>query len=214
MSRTRVGVIGAGIAGPVAAMFLKQKGYDPVLYERLDSPSNAGLSIGYVSSLLPPPAAARSPPSSIQWNGLVVLSKIPGLLEYIDGNQVDEFHFYSVLPEDLGLLGVSDHFRRHREATGFGTVGVERPLLQNRLVEFAQKLDIPVNFGYKLENLEQTEDGVTVTFANGVKEAFSFVVGCDGLHSNTRSCLFGETPADYTGVSQVRLCSSWLSWSS
>lgn len=46
MPPTRVGVIGAGIAGPVAAMFLKQNGYNPVLYERLDSPSDHGLGLG------------------------------------------------------------------------------------------------------------------------------------------------------------------------
>ena len=45
MSPTRVGVIGAGVAGPVCAMLLKQKGYDPILYERLDGPSEAGLGL-------------------------------------------------------------------------------------------------------------------------------------------------------------------------
>ena len=118
---------------------------------------------------------------------------------------MDEFHFYSVLPEDQGLLGISDHPRLQREAKGHGTITVQRPVLQKRLVEFAQKLGIPINFGHKLEKLEQAEDSVTVTFANGVQETFSFVVGCDGLHSNTRSCLFGEMPADYTGLSQVYL---------
>lgn len=37
MSPARVGVIGAGMAGPVLAMYLKLKGYDPVIYERTDS---------------------------------------------------------------------------------------------------------------------------------------------------------------------------------
>ena len=73
-----------------------------------------------------------------------------------------------------------------------------------RVVEYAQKLGIPIHFGHKLVELEQAAESVTVTFANGAKETFSFVIGCDGLHSNTRGCLFGETPADYTGVSQVR----------
>ncbi|GJE95745.1 hypothetical protein PsYK624_119320 [Phanerochaete sordida] len=46
MRPARVGIIGAGIAGPVLAMFLKQKGYAPVLYEQLAVPSDAGLGIG------------------------------------------------------------------------------------------------------------------------------------------------------------------------
>lgn len=45
---TRVAVIGCGIAGPTLAMFLKKKGYDPVIYERLDDVPSAGLSLMYV----------------------------------------------------------------------------------------------------------------------------------------------------------------------
>lgn len=71
------------------------------------------------------------------------------------------------------------------------------------MIEMAEKAGVRVLWGHKLEALEQGEDNVAVTFANGVKETFSFVVGCDGLHSNTRSCLFGEQPTSYTGFAQV-----------
>ena len=46
MTPARIGVIGAGLAGPVLAVYLKLKGYDPVIYERNDSVSDAGLGIG------------------------------------------------------------------------------------------------------------------------------------------------------------------------
>ena len=49
MSPAKVGVIGCGIAGPVLAIFLKLKGYEPVVYERYESTADAGLVIGYVS---------------------------------------------------------------------------------------------------------------------------------------------------------------------
>ena len=48
MSPTKVLVIGAGIAGPLLAVFLKRKGYDPVLCERTEHISTAGLSLWYV----------------------------------------------------------------------------------------------------------------------------------------------------------------------
>ena len=48
MSATRVAVIGGGICGPVMAMLLKLKGYDPVIYERLPAIQDRGLGIGYV----------------------------------------------------------------------------------------------------------------------------------------------------------------------
>ena len=56
MEPTRVGIIGAGMAGPVLAIFLKAKGYSPIVYERNEAPSDAGLGIGY----------GDVPPSSLQ----------------------------------------------------------------------------------------------------------------------------------------------------
>lgn len=44
MADTRVIVVGAGIAGPVLAIFLKTRGYDPIIYERLPGPGEGGLS--------------------------------------------------------------------------------------------------------------------------------------------------------------------------
>ena len=65
-------------------------------------------------------------------------------------------------------------------------------------------MGIAVNWGYQLEALQQDDDGVSVAFANGVQESFSFVIGCDGLRSSTRESLFGEQPVHYTGLSMVR----------
>ena len=45
MSSTHVAIIGAGIAGPVLAMLFKQRGYDPVVYERAKEPWQGGLSL-------------------------------------------------------------------------------------------------------------------------------------------------------------------------
>jgi salicylate hydroxylase len=43
MSKPRIIIVGAGIAGPVLAVFLKKRGYDPVIYERLPGPGEGGL---------------------------------------------------------------------------------------------------------------------------------------------------------------------------
>ena len=48
MSSIRVLVIGCGIAGPVLSIFLKRKGYDPVLFDRLDGVQEAGISLMYI----------------------------------------------------------------------------------------------------------------------------------------------------------------------
>lgn len=50
-----------------------------------------------------------------------------------------------------------------------------------------------VKFGKKLEMWEQqgpAEDDVVLKFADGTEERASVVVGCDGIHSNVRACMF------------------------
>lgn len=143
-------------------------------------------------------------PASLQVNGLRVLDQIPGLLDYLPRYFLDEFHFYSVIPEDLSLLAELDQPKKMREESGLGTFGIRRSELQKKIVEYAEKSGVEFKWSHKLEQLEQHHESITVTFANGSKDTFSFVVGCDGLHSNTRTCLFGESPAEYTGMSQVR----------
>lgn len=133
-----------------------------------------------------------------------MLAKVPGLLDYIGGFPPDEFHFYSVVEEDVAVLGITDHLRRQRESGGLGVRFVARAALQERLAQFLADMGMPVKWGHKLETLEQDDNSVTVSFANGVKETFSIVVGCDGLHSGTRQCLFGMQQAEYMGISQVR----------
>ena len=46
-SGTKVIIVGAGIAGPVLAMFLKAKGYNPIIYERLHGITELGLGLLY-----------------------------------------------------------------------------------------------------------------------------------------------------------------------
>ncbi|GJE95045.1 FAD/NAD(P)-binding domain-containing protein [Phanerochaete sordida] len=185
MTPVRVGIIGGGIVGPVAAILLKQQGYDPVIFERNDTRSEAGIGLG------------------IQRNGLLVLQRIPGLVESLAGHTLDYFHFYSTLAEDSGVLGQLDGPKRRREQTGVGTIGIRRSVLQLALISAAERAGVEIRWGHHLNTLEQTEDGVTLSFANGARETVSFVVGCDGLHSDTRKALFGEERADYTGLTQT-----------
>jgi hypothetical protein len=42
MPETKIIIVGCGIAGPVLATFLKLKGYNPVIYERLTDDPEGG----------------------------------------------------------------------------------------------------------------------------------------------------------------------------
>ncbi|KAI0093159.1 hypothetical protein BDY19DRAFT_982954 [Irpex rosettiformis] len=176
---TKVIVVGAGIAGPVLATFLKLRGYEPTVYERVPELPDGGL--GHL----------------LQPNGLRVLSKVPGLLENIEMAKLERTAFYSVVQGDTGLLA------EQPTNPTFAFHGVRRPVFHKALVEAAERVGVEFKWGHKLVSLEQGEDSVTVAFENGSKATGSFVVGCDGLHSNTRTCLFGDEKADFTGLCQT-----------
>lgn len=182
----RVGIIGGGLAGPVIATLLKLKGYNPVIFERRETVAEGGIGIG------------------VQRNGLEVLQRIPGLVESLPGLPLDYFHFYSVVPEDKCVLAELDGPKRRREAAGgLGTIGMRRSALQGVLVAAAERTGVPIRWRHRLSTLEQREADVLLTFGDGTQEPVGFVVGCDGLHSDTRKALFGEQPANYTGLAQT-----------
>ena len=81
--------------------------------------------------------------------------------------------------------------------------GIRRPVLLRLLVDAAESYGVAIKWGHHLESLEQDLNSVTVHFANGNSDTASFVVGCDGLHSNTRACLFGREKATFTGLVQA-----------
>jgi len=184
--RTKVIVVGCGTAGPVLATFLKRKGYEPVVYERGKPGSDGGLSL------------------MLQVNGLRVLSLIPGLFESISGKPVEKLEFYSTVPGDEGKLAESDIPRSYLlKNYGYTMMGVQRQKLLRLLTETAEKDGVEIKWEHKLVDLEQGPDSVTVKFENGHTDTAGFVIGCDGLHSNTRTCLFGKEEAAFTGMTQT-----------
>ncbi|TFY69709.1 hypothetical protein EVG20_g3040 [Dentipellis fragilis] len=79
-SGAKVIIAGAGIAGPILAVFLKLRGYAPVVYERLPVLGDAGLSLWYAPpplSFFPRRDSSTIVCNSLQPNGLRILSQIP-----------------------------------------------------------------------------------------------------------------------------------------
>ncbi|KAH9920084.1 uncharacterized protein B0H18DRAFT_1096002 [Fomitopsis serialis] len=182
-TKTKVIIAGAGIAGPILATFLKLKGYDPTVYERVDALTDAGLSL------------------VLQPNGLRVLhySRLHG-----------EAH-RTADPETATRICSSRrdyctcrcrHIANGRTA-GFPAIGVRRPVFNRTIVEVAESHGVKIVFGHQLVSLKQEAESVEVTFANGAVDSASFVIGCDGLHSDTRICLFGSESATFTGLTQT-----------
>ncbi|KAG1802654.1 uncharacterized protein HD556DRAFT_702700 [Suillus plorans] len=147
--------------------------------------------------------AVRNNLRRLQPNGLRVLSLIPGLVEQIPGYSPDSMVHCSSLDGKEDILAEADISPdAAREQFGFPFIGVRRAEFQRFLIDTAEKHGIEIKWGHQAIEYEQSEDAVEVTFANGVKDTASFVVGCDGLHSNTRIALFGKEKANFTGLVQ------------
>src|SRR6476660_2134911 len=56
-----------------------------------------------------------------------------------------------------------------------------------------------IRLSHKLVGLDETTDGVRLTFANGTIATADAAVGADGVHSVARDMLFGVSPVNFTG---------------
>lgn len=147
--------------------------------------------------------------SRLQANGMRVLSLIPGFdVEKIPGQWIDQIVHHSWMPEEQDKLAQSDTPSKGKARFGYQMRGVERTGLHEYLVQTAKDHGAEFKWKHKFVSLEQTSDEVTVTFENGHTDTASFVIGCDGLHSNTRVSLFGREKVDFTGMTQVDASSS------
>lgn len=141
----------------------------------------------------------------MQSNGIRVLSLIPGLVEEIPGQPLDILRWVSVVPEDTGILAEQDISPANAEERAHSPIGVRRTDFHKLIVRKAQEAGVEIHLNHKVVALEEGEDEVKVIFQNGTSTTGSFVVGADGLHSNTRVALFGEESAEFTGLVQVSM---------
>ncbi len=56
-----------------------------------------------------------------------------------------------------------------------------------------------IRLSHKLVGLDETSEGVRLSFANGATVVADAVIGADGVHSTVRDILFGTTPVNFTG---------------
>jgi 2-polyprenyl-6-methoxyphenol hydroxylase-like FAD-dependent oxidoreductase len=169
-------IIGGGIAGPATALALQKAGIRATIYEAYPAPAD-GLGAGL---MLAP-------------NGLQAL-KIIGI--------------------DAQLRAVSRPIRRMVMANGQGKVltnfdGLEglppsrviwRSDLYRVLREAVEAADIPIVYGKRLVQAEETANGVSVQFADGSQAFGDILIGADGIRSTMRTLIDPSAPApQYAG---------------
>ncbi|MCF4121084.1 FAD-dependent monooxygenase [Antribacter sp. KLBMP9083] len=182
----RVLVVGAGVAGTAAAIFLAERGVDVDLIDAKGEVTATGSGI------------------TLQGNALRVLHDL-GVGEDV---QRHGFAFTTLglrAPDPAGTLLVEMPDARTGGPDLPATVGIPRPELARILIERAASAGAHVRMGTELTGLRQDDDGVDVDLADGTTERYDLVVGADGLHSRVREIIgIPERPAG-TGMAIWRV---------
>jgi 2-polyprenyl-6-methoxyphenol hydroxylase-like FAD-dependent oxidoreductase len=175
-----VAIIGAGIAGLVAAKALIDRGYCVKIFEQAHQFT---VPIGGALILLP--------------SGIAAL-KAANLGDIVDALQVD-IHFASTHAADgrlllPGSLALDEFYQK----TGEQMSTFVRYDLQKNLLEALPK--DTVVFGYCCDSIKESETGVEINFKNGEQIHARYLCGADGIKSKVRAFIQSDNQPQYTGI--------------
>ncbi|KAH0593177.1 hypothetical protein MHUMG1_09179 [Metarhizium humberi] len=181
-------IIGCGVAGPVLGNLLIQKGYHPIVFEKVSELGDAGASLMLMS------------------NGLKVLELV-GVADNItaESNPIQRFIDST---SDGKLLGSSDLPSTFKDKYGHPLAGIKRTSINLMLKRTLLDRDIEVREGWELLDIEEKKDSVTAYFNHERAVTASFLIGCDGIKSASRRALLrskgiAEGLPSYTGLTQT-----------
>ena len=166
----RVLIVGGGIAGPVIAILLKQKGWQPIILEKVRNIGQSGIAI------------------AVHCNGLKVLNQI-GLATQLLSKSSPPWQCWQESsstgkylggPASVLLAGCIDRY-------GWPCIGMSRTNLQSSLKQASRAQNIPYVEGWRIDRIEESESTVTVISRDGQRMSGSFVIGCDGIRSTIRN---------------------------
>jgi 2-polyprenyl-6-methoxyphenol hydroxylase-like FAD-dependent oxidoreductase len=180
-SRLKAIIIGGGIGGLTAAIALRRKGIDAVVYERAPQMQVVGAGISL-------------------WPNAVKALRVLGLGEALD--QVSLMNETGALRRANGSILAITSAKAMETRFGGGVIVLHRAELQDLLRSFAGPET--VRLGHALVGIEQDDRGVTARFENGMEARGDVLIGADGLHSVVRRCLDHTDPLRYSGYTAWR----------
>lgn len=173
-------VVGAGVAGPVAAMALQQVGIEAEIVEAWPRPEG---ETGSYFTLTP--------------NGLDALDAVGAL------HLAREIGFATRRNVMRGRKGqvVGDLPLGEPLADGTPALTMKRSRLAVALAQEAERRGIPVTWGRRLTGATSEGGRVVASYGDGTSSAADLLIGCDGVHSVVRRLVDLEAPAArYVGL--------------
>lgn len=164
MQKQTVLISGASIAGPALAFWLSRYGYEVTIVENAPTLRPGGYAVDFRGAAVD------------------VLSKM-GLLE--------EIRKYETRSEKVSMVN-KHHQVVARMPDGFTSGELE--ILRGDLAAVlynATRQNAEYIFDDSITAMNDTMDGVIVSFKRGMPRRFDLVIGADGLHSNVRALEFG-----------------------
>ncbi len=190
-----VAIIGAGLVGALAAIFMARRGYAVSVYEgRPDWRAAEGRAAGQ----------GRSINLALSLRGLTALAKVG-----LDGAAIaGGMPMASRMIHHLGRGGAT-----HLESVAYGQAregedarhhmlySVSRNGLNEMLLAAAEAAGVRMHFGARLSTityLPGEEGGVEVAFEGGAVAHAALLLGCDGVHSVVRGEVLRRRPIDFS----------------
>ncbi|MFD7465824.1 FAD-dependent oxidoreductase [Streptomyces tendae] len=186
MSEARkVLVIGGGAAGSAVTILLRRAGVTVDLVEAKDDwNATAGSGI------------------TLQGNALRVLREL-GVWEQVEASGFG-FGSVGITAPDGTVLHAQDDLRTGGEDLP-ATVGMQRPRLQQILIDAVRAGGATVRLGTTAEILDQDTGGVSVRLSDGTEHRYDLVVAADGLGSRTRAAIGITDKPEPTGMAIWRV---------
>ncbi|WP_121750936.1 FAD-dependent oxidoreductase [Streptomyces sp. E2N166] len=183
-SRT-VLVVGGGAAGNAVTILLRRAGLTVDLVEAKDDwNATAGSGI------------------TLQGNALRVLREL-GVWEQVQASGYG-FGSVGITAPDGTVLHSQDDLRTGGDDLP-ATVGMQRPRLQQILIDAVRAGGATVRLGTTAEILDQGPDGVSVRLSDGSEHRYDLVVAADGLGSATRAAIGITDKPEPTGMAIWRV---------
>lgn len=166
-SRPSIAIVGAGMGGLAVAATLRQVGIDVAVYEQAHQFARIGAGIQML------------PNSSHVLRGIGILDKL----------RAKAFEPYSHLNRVWDTGEVKRELPMPDTLYGAPFLCMHRADLHDALLSVLPS-DI-IHLNKKLTGLDQSDSGVTLSFADGSKAQADAVIGADGVHSIVRDIIVG-----------------------